>query len=65
MHCYWAVIKGHVECVRLLLAAGADSHLLDKENKSVIDYARQSNDPEIQALFGVEQEQNATSSFQL
>ena len=60
---HWAVIKGHVECVKLLLAAKADSHLLDKENKSAIDYARLLNKLEIKALFQVEQEQNATYTF--
>ena len=46
-----AVIKGHVECVKLLLAAEADPHLQDKENKTVIDYANESNIEAIKNLF--------------
>ena len=59
---HWAVIKENVECVKLLLAAGADATIKDKENKHAIDYAIHSNKADIRELFLDVQTVEETSS---
>ena len=36
-----AAYRGHAECVRVLIEAGADPTAADKEGKTAADYARE------------------------
>lgn len=53
LHC--AVKNGHANCVEVLLKTNnADKKILDSRNKTPLDYAKESNNPEIKKLFGLE-----------
>jgi hypothetical protein len=48
---HFAVTKGQIENIKLLLAAGADPGLCDKCGRTAKDYALDSSIPQIKALF--------------
>ena len=45
-----AAWNGHVDAVKVLLSANADTRLVDKKGLRAIDYARKSNKPEVVQL---------------
>lgn len=48
----YAVIKGHVEIVKILMELGADNSIKDKNNKTSADHARLRKNQEIISLVG-------------
>lgn len=50
---HWAVEKKAINCVKWLLERGAKSNIVDANGKTVLDYANQTNSPEIRELFGI------------
>lgn len=36
---HWAVAKKHIKCIEILVGENADTHIIDAEHKSALDYA--------------------------
>jgi len=55
---HWAVIKKNLICVKLLLAADANSEMPDAKNVTPLQLAIKTNDKELLALFGLTSREN-------